>query len=59
MKKILILLLFLLPIVNAQDITISLSKDNYYQQETLQAEVFINLTLAEEITASNSALHLA
>ena len=56
MKKILILLLFLLPIVNAQDITISLSKDNYFQQETLQAEVFINLTLAEEITASNFGL---
>lgn len=56
MKKILILLLILLPIVNAQDITISLSKDNYYNYETLQAEVFVNLTLAEKITASNFGL---
>ena len=56
MKKILILLLILLPIVNAQDITISLSKNNYYQHETLQAEILVNLSLAERITASNFAL---
>ena len=55
-KKILILLLILLPIINAQDIVISLSKDNYHQYETLQAEVFINLSLMDKITASNFAL---
>jgi hypothetical protein len=53
MKKILILLLILLPIVNAQDISISLSKDNYYQYETLQAEIFINLSVIGKITSSN------
>ena len=55
-KKILFLLLILLPIANAQDITITLSKDNYYQHETLQVDVIINLSLAEKITASNFAL---
>ena len=56
MKKILILLLLLLPLANAQDITISLAKNNYHQHETLQAEVSFNLSLTDEITASNFAL---
>ena len=56
MKKILILLLILMPIVYGQDISNSLSKNDYYQYETLQSEVFINLTLAEKITASNFGL---
>ena len=56
MKKILILLLLLLPLVNAQDITVSIAKDSYHQHETLQAEVSFNLSLTDEITASNFAL---
>lgn len=56
MKKLLILVLILLPSVYAQDITITLSKDIYYQHETLQADVIINLSLAEKITASNFVL---
>lgn len=56
MKKILILLIFLIPIVSAQDISISLSKENYNQYETLQAEIFVNLSLVDKLTASNFAL---
>src|SRR3989344_1320395 len=55
-KKTLILLLILLPIASAQDISLDIFKDTYHQHETLQAETFINLTLADKITASNFAL---
>lgn len=56
MKIILILLLILLPIADAENIIISLSKEDYHQYETLQAEIFTNLTLANKLTASNFAL---
>ncbi|MEK6835260.1 MAG: hypothetical protein AABX61_03295 [Nanoarchaeota archaeon] len=56
MKKLIILLIILLPIVNAQDVSISLLKNNYNQYETLQAEVMFNLSLSDKITASNFAL---
>jgi hypothetical protein len=55
-KKILVLFLILLPIITAQNITISISKNNYFQYETLQAEVLFNLSLANQITASNFVL---
>jgi len=56
MKKILILLLFLIPIANAQEITINLAKNNYNNYETIQADILMNLSLAEKITASNFGL---
>jgi hypothetical protein len=56
MKKILILLLFLMPIVYAQDIKIDLAKNNYNLYETLQADIVFNLSLTEKITASNFGL---
>ena len=58
MKKILILLLLILPIVNAQNpqIIISSSRDNYASLETFQAEIFFNIDPVNEITISNFIL---
>ncbi len=56
MKNILILLLILLPVVNGEGIIISIADKNYHQYETLQAEVFLNLSLSEKITAANFGL---
>ncbi|MEK6835761.1 MAG: hypothetical protein AABX55_01945, partial [Nanoarchaeota archaeon] len=58
MKKLLILLLILIPIVNAQEqpLIISLSRENYVVFETFQAEVVFNIDPVNEITASNFVL---
>ena len=58
MKKILILLLLILPIVNAQNpqIIISSPRDNYASLETFQAEIFFNIDPVNEIAVSNFVL---
>ena len=56
MKYPLILLLIFLPVVYGEEVIISIADENYHQYETLQAEVFINLSLSEKITAANFGL---